>query len=71
MPISRNKLLDEDVERVKASPDSLLKYAPDRALDEDRAAAMAKFMKIDSLPNRRAARIGSRFLRRSFLSCLG
>ena len=28
--------LDEDVERVKASPDSLLKYAPDRALDEDR-----------------------------------
>lgn len=49
LPISRNKLLDEDVERVKASPDSLLKYAPDRALDEDRAAAMAKFMKIDSL----------------------
>ena len=30
-------------------PDNLLKYAPDSALDEDRSAAMAKFMQIDSL----------------------
>ena len=49
LPISRNKLQDEDQQRVHALPDKLLQYAPDRALDEDRSAAMAKFMQIDQL----------------------
>ena len=49
LPISRNKLQDDDLERVHGLPDNLLKYAPDSALDEDRSAAMAKFMQIDRL----------------------
>ena len=49
LPISRNKLLDEDVDRVHTTADRLLSQTPEAALDEDRAVAMAKFMKIDSL----------------------